>query len=796
MRKHWVQAASVAIVASSLSATSDSNTATAPSGAEIKDNVIVACLLPARIRKLGGMVYPSRRQLEQTTVIKCELKGGEYTTYDRARPEAAVAFFMPLANEGDATAQTKLGEVYEYLFDPPRYDDAVVWYRKAADQNDPTGTRRLAHLYEFGLGAPKDPLVATNLWRKAIGVNEDFVLASTLQSAQTAADQRIAELTAALRARNADADQLARELAASRAKVANDQSALAAAEANVAKLQRELAGASTATSGVDPEQVRQLEAQIADQQRKLQEQRYQIQTNEIAMASKQATLEASLKRAALDNARLEQELAQTNAVNDADLSRSAQQLEQRNEEVAALKQQQQQLQVQLDEQRRKSDGIANELAAARAGSAATNRDEQSRAAALETQRQQQLAELAKSEANAKALKDQLAAAQADASRLRTSLDAAVHQREHLEAQVTRTEAALAATRIGLDSAQSNLESLRNEASAAKAERDRLASQQSGLTTEMKQEIAQRDTQIGTLTQQIGKKSAEVNTLQTKVTELQKELAEIPVRPDKLPDTSNVALPAGTQWGKQYALVIGNNAYKNLPKLKFARNDAQRVYDELTGHYRFKGTLLLDVTAADILRAADQLSESLGPNDSVVIYFAGHGAPSPTGQESYWLGVDARDEPSTYASYGVESGQLEKWLDTFAAKHVLVVADSCFSGAGIASVGGIKLKSADRTKQLEMALGGPSRTVIASGANQPVPDGGAVDGSVFTHTFVGLLGENKGVLTDAEMYAHLRERMQFGATRGVLTVQSPVFGRIENGGHVRGQFVFMDPRIQS
>jgi hypothetical protein len=796
MRRHWVQVVSIAIVAGSLSATSDSNVATAPSGAEIKDNVIVPCLLPARIRKLGGIVYPSRRQLEQTTATKCELKGGEYTTYDRARPEAAVAFFTPLANEGDATAQTKLGEVYEYLFDPPRYEDAVVWYRKAADQNDPTGQRRLAHLYEFGLGAPKDPLVATNLWRKAIGVNEDFVLASTLQSAQTAADQRIAELTAALRARNADADQLARELAASRAKVATDQSALAAAEANVAKLQHELAGANTAGNGVDPEQVRQLEAQIVEQQRKLQEQRYQIQTNEIAMASQQATLEASLKRAALDNQRLEQELAKTNAVNDADLSRSAQQLEQRDDEVAALKQQQQQLQVQLEEQRKKTDGIANELAAVRAGSASTSRDELARAASLEAQRQQQLAELAKSEANAKALKDQLAAAQADASRLRTSLDAAVHQRKHLEAQVTRTEATLAATRIGLDSAQANLESLRNEASAAKAERDRLASQQSGSTQEMKQEIAQRDAQISTLTQQIGAKTAEVSTLQTKVSKLQTELAGMPVRPDPLPDTSHLTLPAGTDLGKQYALVIGNNNYTNLPKLRFARNDAQRVYDELTSHYGFKGTLLFDVTAPEILRTAKELNEKLGPNDSVVIYFAGHGAPSPDGGISYWLGVDARDEPSTYTSYGVSSYTLDDWLEKFAAKHVLVVADSCYSGTGIEAIGGIKLKSADRVKQLEMALGGPSRTVIASGANQPVPDGGAVDGSVFTHTFVGLLGENKGILTDAEMYAHLRERMQFGATRGVISVQSPVFGRIENGGHVRGQFVFLDPRLQS
>ena len=84
--------------------------------------------------------------------------------YDRARPESAVAFFQPLADQGDPTAQTHLGEVYEYPFEEPKYQDAAVWYRKAADQGDLTATRRLAHLYEFGLGSNK-----TRFWRSTSG---------------------------------------------------------------------------------------------------------------------------------------------------------------------------------------------------------------------------------------------------------------------------------------------------------------------------------------------------------------------------------------------------------------------------------------------------------------------------------------------------------------------------------------------------------------------------------------------------------------------------------------------------
>ena len=241
-------------------------------------------------------------------------------------------------------------------------------------------------------------------------------------------------------------------------------------------------------------------------------------------------------------------------------------------------------------------------------------------------------------------------------------------------------------------------------------------------------------------------------------------------------------------------MIGNNGYKNLRHLNFAQNDARKVHEELSNHYGFKSKLLLDTTAAEIRKNVAELESTLKPNDSVIVYYAGHGARD--GQASYWLGIDATDDPSTFESFGVSSYTLNNWLDKFVAKHVLVVADSCYSGAGIVAIGGIKLKSPDLQKQIEFALGGPSRTVIASGGLNPVPDGGAGDGSVFTKTLVGLLNENQGILTDAELFAHLKERVQFGTAGSTVSVPTPVFGRIEDGGHVRGQFVFLDPRVQA
>jgi TPR repeat protein len=69
----------------------------------------------------------------------------------------AVATLKALAEAGEASAQTKLGDMYATGRGVAR-DDAVaaVWYRKAADQGDTAGQISLGHLYEDGRGIRKN----------------------------------------------------------------------------------------------------------------------------------------------------------------------------------------------------------------------------------------------------------------------------------------------------------------------------------------------------------------------------------------------------------------------------------------------------------------------------------------------------------------------------------------------------------------------------------------------------------------------------------------------------------------
>jgi len=77
-------------------------------------------------------------------------------------------------------------------------------------------------------------------------------------------------------------------------------------------------------------------------------------------------------------------------------------------------------------------------------------------------------------------------------------------------------------------------------------------------------------------------------------------------------------------GRYHAIVIGNNDYANLSKLRSAVNDARHVADLLERDYDFAVHLLVNATRSDVIRALSKLRANLTPNDNLLIYYAGHG----------------------------------------------------------------------------------------------------------------------------------------------------------------------------
>jgi uncharacterized caspase-like protein len=83
------------------------------------------------------------------------------------------------------------------------------------------------------------------------------------------------------------------------------------------------------------------------------------------------------------------------------------------------------------------------------------------------------------------------------------------------------------------------------------------------------------------------------------------------------------------FGRYHALVIGNQQYRSLPVLTTPVADARAVADVFRNDYRFANVrLLVNATRTEMLGALDAFRNSLGPNDNLVVYYAGHGYLDP------------------------------------------------------------------------------------------------------------------------------------------------------------------------
>ena len=143
------------------------------------DLLIVDCLLPGKLKKLGNMSYLSPRRPVRTTALNCRLRGGEYVAYDRSNYETTLKVWMEKASEGDVVAQTYVGDIYEKgLGRAPDYASAAEWYKKAANQGYAPAQINLGQLYERGLGVEKDMMKALEYYRKASGLNTAIVFES------------------------------------------------------------------------------------------------------------------------------------------------------------------------------------------------------------------------------------------------------------------------------------------------------------------------------------------------------------------------------------------------------------------------------------------------------------------------------------------------------------------------------------------------------------------------------------------------------------------------------------------
>lgn len=86
--------------------------------------------------------------------------------YAREDYPTAFRLWRPLAEQGSARAQFKLGYMYAFGQGVPQdYSQANLWYRRAAEQGNVDAQHNLGVMYQFGVGVPEDPSEAMKWFR-------------------------------------------------------------------------------------------------------------------------------------------------------------------------------------------------------------------------------------------------------------------------------------------------------------------------------------------------------------------------------------------------------------------------------------------------------------------------------------------------------------------------------------------------------------------------------------------------------------------------------------------------------
>lgn len=201
-----------------------------------------------------------------------------------------------------------------------------------------------------------------------------------------------------------------------------------------------------------------------------------------------------------------------------------------------------------------------------------------------------------------------------------------------------------------------------------------------------------------------------------------------------------ALTAPAYANKRVALVVGNNAYREVPALDKALGDARAIAATLQG-LGFDVVTALDTDRARLSRALVEFETRLSPGDMALFYFAGHGVSLDGG--NYLLPTDVPSvteaQRNLLKSEGFLADDISERLRERGAATTILILDACrnnpFKTSGGRSIGQTRGLSRMDTRQgmfVMFSAGAGQEALDRLGPNDPHPN------SVFTRLFVDLV----------------------------------------------------------
>ncbi|THJ20233.1 MAG: hypothetical protein CAF44_011360 [Nitrospira sp. CG24D] len=250
-------------------------------------------------------------------------------------------------------------------------------------------------------------------------------------------------------------------------------------------------------------------------------------------------------------------------------------------------------------------------------------------------------------------------------------------------------------------------------------------------------------------------------------------------------------------GKIWGVVIGISQYKGVQPLRYADKDALAFYEYLTQHIgvpKDQITLLLNdhATLMALKRTlGTELKRKAGEKDTVIVYYAGHGAPEADasagdddGLEKYIVPYDA--DPRDLYSTGLPMREVETIFQRLTPERIIFISDSCYSGATAGRTFATASRRAVVSETFLSRLSkGKGRVVLtASKASEVSEEREDLGHGVFTYYLLeGLKGkadaDKDGIVTVDEAYSYVSKKVPEATGQN----QHPV-----KKGEVEGQLV--------
>lgn len=237
-------------------------------------------------------------------------------------------------------------------------------------------------------------------------------------------------------------------------------------------------------------------------------------------------------------------------------------------------------------------------------------------------------------------------------------------------------------------------------------------------------------------------------------------------------------PEDSNWtgnGKNYFFGIGIDRYEHWEPLNNAVKDVNDFISVLTRQYQFSPDQVVTLfnahaTEGEIYHKIRELKRKLKPEDSLLVYYSGHGHYDEEFEEGYWIPVDA---DRTSEDRFISNANIIKRINAIKTHHTLLIVDSCFSGTLV-----VKKRSGLTDERFK------SRRILASGRQETVADGQPGQNSPFASGILTYLKKNtEKAINTTSLVQYVKEYVETRAR------QTPVEGRIQNSDDEGGEFVF-------